>query len=80
MLLSASNDGTVRLWDMVTFEPRMVLSGHLGLVTGATFLSDARTLRKLLNGRHRATLGLVVGPSRWELPCATHPRSWALPS
>ena len=42
-LASASNDGTIRLWDIVSNELRTVISGHLGPVTDVTFLGDDAT-------------------------------------
>lgn len=39
-LITASRDGTVRLWDMVTYSERAMLTGHTDRVTGAVFSPD----------------------------------------
>ena len=43
-LASASEDGTVRLWDVATHKPTGTLKGHTGPVIGVAFSRDGRTL------------------------------------
>ena len=40
LLVSAGGDGAVRLWDLSSHQALMVLSGHGGAATSATFSSD----------------------------------------
>lgn len=40
LLVSAGGDGTVRLWDLISNQALMVLSGHGGAATSATFSPD----------------------------------------
>jgi WD40 repeat protein len=41
---SASDDGTVRLWDATTGAPRHTLKGHRGLVYAVAFSPDGKTV------------------------------------
>src|SRR5262249_3757286 len=43
-LASASNDKTVRLWDVTTAKERASLQGHTGLVYAVAFSPDGKTL------------------------------------
>jgi WD40 repeat protein/serine/threonine protein kinase len=43
-LATASQDGTVRVWDAARFETQLTLRGHVGEVTGVSFSPDGRTL------------------------------------
>ena len=43
-LASAGFDGTVRLWDLATGQPRHVLTGHTGVVYDVAFSPDGRRL------------------------------------
>ena len=42
LLVSASNDDTLRVWNVNTLSQRTVLAGHKGDVTGVAFSSDGR--------------------------------------
>ena len=44
LLASASDDGTVRLWDLTTRRLTGTLKGHDGPVLGVAFSPDARQL------------------------------------
>ncbi|CAD5369783.1 WD-40 repeat protein [Rubrivivax sp. A210] len=43
-LLSASVDGTARLWDVASGRPLAVLAGHLGPINSARFAADGQTV------------------------------------
>ena len=43
-LVTASMDGTARLWDTATGKEPVVLRGHEGIVTSAVYSSDGRTV------------------------------------
>jgi WD40 repeat protein len=43
-LASAGEDGTVRVWDAATGQPRLTLKGHQGKVFGVAFSPDGRRL------------------------------------
>lgn len=43
-LASASDDGTVRLWDVEDYKPIAVLTGHKGSVHAVAFSPDGKTL------------------------------------
>ena len=44
VLASGSEDGTVRLWDTVTWEHKRTLTGHTKGVRSVTFSPDGKTL------------------------------------
>jgi WD40 repeat protein len=41
-LAVAGDDGAIRLWNLQTFQPALVLRKHLGAVTGVAFSADGR--------------------------------------
>jgi WD40 repeat protein len=44
LLVSGSEDQTVRLWDLTTGESRAVLEGHTNTVTGVAFSADGKRI------------------------------------
>jgi len=44
LLASASNDQTVRLWDVISGKAVRVLNGHKGVVTGVAWSPDGKIL------------------------------------
>ena len=71
-LASASRDGTIRLWDPHTAQPKTLLIGHTETVNGIVFSSDGQTLASVSrdttirlwdprNGQHKTTLRAHTG-------------------
>ena len=54
-LVSASRDATIRLWDVDTRNPRLMIEGHTEAVKALGFLEDGKTLA---NGGSDRTLRL----------------------
>ncbi|HEX9793036.1 MAG TPA: serine/threonine-protein kinase [Planctomycetota bacterium] len=75
-VLSASADGTVRLWDSVTGELRRSYAGHDGPVTAAVFLPDGQRVLSLggLDSRSLQIWGANTGnlSSVHEEPAPVH--------
>jgi WD40 repeat protein len=44
LLASASNDKTIKLWDMKTYQDRATLNGHTDVVSSVAFSPDGATL------------------------------------
>lgn len=66
-ILTASHDGTAKLWDRVTGKEQTTLRGHTGPVNGAAYSSDGRTI---LTASHDKTAKLwdsVTGQERLTL-------------
>ena len=80
LLASASDDGTVRLWDPATGQPAATLEGHTGGVGAVAFSPDGRLLASAghdgtvrlwdpATGQPAATLeGHAGGVWRWRSP------------
>ena len=65
-LASASEDGTLRLWDVATGEPLKTLTGHTQWVSSIAFSPDGQTLA---SGSADGTVLL------WDLTFAAEPES-----
>ena len=66
-LASASEDGTVRIWDAATGQQRAVLTGHTGAVKAVAIAPDGTWLASAGARRDGADLG------RGHRPAARHP-------
>jgi hypothetical protein len=44
VLTSAGNDGTIRIWDTVTYRELNTIRGHVGSILGVAYSPDGRTL------------------------------------
>ena len=71
-LASASQDGTIRLWDPHTTQPKALLIGHTEIVNAIAFSPDGQTLASVSrdttirlwdphNGQHKTTLRAHTG-------------------
>ena len=61
LLATASHDGTARLWDPATGEPRRTLTGHTDAVIGVAFSPDGRLLATASHDK-TARLWTDLGP------------------
>jgi WD40 repeat protein len=68
--LSASNDHTLKLWDLDTCEVPRTLKGHLGSVNAATLLADAHYVLSASADTNLKLWNLVTG----EVLAACHRR------
>ncbi len=66
LLVSASDDTTVRLWDVETCAALGVFQSHTNWVRSVTFSPDSQLLASASNDKTRQALGGEEGRSLWH--------------
>ena len=87
-LASGSEDGTIRLWDVVTGAPQRTLTGHTDWVLSVAFSPDGRTLAsgsddqtvRLWDGVTGASQRTLTGHTDWVYSVAFSPDGRTLAS
>jgi len=72
MLASASDDQTIRLWDMASGESRRELKGHIGAVNSVAFSPDGKMLASASDDQTIRQWDVASGESRRELKGQTY--------
>jgi WD40 repeat protein len=67
MLVSASSDKTVRLWDSVTGATRRILEGHLNYVSAVAFSPDGKILASVSGDKTVRLWNSATGAARYTL-------------
>jgi WD40 repeat protein len=70
MVLSGSDDQTIRLWDVASGQLLRVLEGHQGWVFSATFSPNGRYLA---SGSNDETIGI------WDVATGSRLHTWPMP-